>query len=104
VALGIVVDDTVHVLEDYRERARRPGDRRATILAVARAQSRPIVVISAVLSVGFSTLGLSRFVTLVQFGLLSVFVLVVAMVGELLLTPLILTLMPSLEREQAPAT
>jgi hypothetical protein len=31
-------------------------------------------------------------------------VLVVAMLGELLLTPLILTLMPSMEREQAPAT
>jgi uncharacterized protein len=95
VALGIAVDDTVHVLEEYRRHARRYGEGRAAIVTAIRAQTRPIVYVSLILGAGFSVLALSNFLTLVQFGLFSALVMLVAMAAELIVTPAMLTLIPS---------
>ena len=92
VAIGIAVDDTVHFFEEYRER-RHHADTREAILQALSAQARPIVFVSVVLALGFSILALSNFKTLANFGLFSAFVMLIAMIAELMLSPVVMSVM-----------
>jgi CRP-like cAMP-binding protein len=53
-------------------------------------QFRPIVFVSVALACGFIMLVFSRFVPTVQLGFLSAFVMIAAMVSELVLSPILL--------------
>jgi len=90
IALGIAVDDTVHHVVTYWRELREHGERRVAMLNTMRAQSRPIVRISLALAGGFLVLAVSNFVPTRQFGILSALVMLVAMVGELVLTPIVM--------------
>jgi len=90
IALGIAVDDTVHHVVTYWRELREHRDRRVAMINTMRAQSRPIVRISLALAGGFLILAFSQFVPIRQFGILSAFVMVIAMVSELVLTPIVM--------------
>jgi hypothetical protein len=90
VAIGIAVDDTVHHMITYARQLNRHHDQRVAMIETLRMQARPIVYVSLALAGGFLVLGFSSFVPTRYFGVLSAFVMVVAMVGELVLTPLLM--------------
>ncbi len=92
VAIGIAVDDTIHVYEGYRRR-RAAGV--GTVLALGRTYAqagRAITLTTFVLGAQFLLLGTSAFVPTVEFGLLSAAGLVAALLFDLLLLPAILVL------------
>jgi predicted RND superfamily exporter protein len=88
VALGIAVDDTVHVLSAYEEEnARQPAG------AVARAIARvapAMFITSAAACVGFVALRLSDFLPIRWFGLLSALAIAVALLADAWLVPALL--------------
>lgn len=90
IAIGIAVDDTVHHMMTYRRQLDRYRDRRLAMLWTLQAQARPIVSISVALAAGFLVLVFSNFVPTVHFGVLSALVMLVAMVAELVLTPVLM--------------
>jgi hypothetical protein len=90
VAIGIAVDDTVHHMVTYARQLNRHHDQRIAMIETLRIQGRPIVYVSLALAGGFLILGFSSFVPTQLFGLLSAFVMVVAMVAELVLTPILM--------------
>jgi uncharacterized protein len=90
VAIGIAVDDTVHHMVTYARQLNLHHDQRVAMIETLRIQGRPIVYVSLALAGGFLVLGFSNFVPTRSFGLLSAFVLVVAMVAELVLTPILM--------------
>jgi predicted RND superfamily exporter protein len=90
IALGIAVDDTVHHVVTYWRQLREHRDRRVAMFNTMRAQGRPIIRISLALAGGFLILAFSQFVPIRQFGVLSAVVMVVAMVSELVLTPIVM--------------
>jgi hypothetical protein len=90
VAIGIAVDDTVHHMVTYARQLNRHHDQRIAMIETLRIQARPIVYVSLALAGGFLALGFSSFVPTQLFGLLSAFVMVVAMVAELVLTPILM--------------
>ncbi|MBI4589540.1 MAG: MMPL family transporter [Candidatus Rokubacteria bacterium] len=90
IAIGIAVDDTVHHMVRYSRELKRYRDRKAAMLATLRAEGRPILYVSMTLAAGFLVLAYSNFVPTYQFGLLSSLVMLVAMVGELVLTPILM--------------
>ena len=90
IALGIAVDDTVHHVVTYWRELREHGDRRVAVFNTMRAQSRPIIRVSLALAGSFLVLAFSQFVPIRQFGILSAFVMLVAMVSELVLTPIVM--------------
>jgi hypothetical protein len=55
-----------------------------------RSEIRPIISSSLALALSFAMLGISNYVPVIQFGLLSAEVMVVAIAGELLITPILL--------------
>ncbi len=92
IALGIAVDDTIHLLESYRRR-RRAGDGVAeavdhSLQTVGRAMMRT----SVVATIGFLVLCFSEFLPLLYFGLFTAVAMVAAMVADLVVLPALLLL------------
>lgn len=90
IALGIAVDDTVHLLAAY-QRARNSGlAADAATRESLRRVGRPIVVTSVMLCVGFAVITTSGFATLREFGTLTALTMALCLATDLLLTPALL--------------
>jgi len=98
ITLGIVVDDTVHLLHGF-QRARAEGMAPGAAIGEALARSgHALVFTSLVLSLGFATLALSEFRPTARFGELTAVTIALALAAELLLLPaLVHALAPGLE-------
>lgn len=96
VALGIAVDDTIHVLSEF-QRARREGALPQQAVADAMSHAGSAMIIATLTScIGFFSLVGSQFVPIAWFGLLSGIALLSALCVELLVTPALLL---SIERQ-----
>lgn len=91
IAIGIAVDDTVHHMMTYHRRLDLHRDPRRATIETLRAEARPIICVSLALAAGFLTLTASSFASTRQFGALSAFVMLLAMAGELMLGPLVMS-------------
>ena len=85
VAIGLAVDDTLHLLF-AAARARRAGrTRRGSLWRAQRSVGRAVVMSTAVLVGGLCCLALSVFVPTAEFGLYAAASSLIALVGDLLL-------------------
>ncbi len=91
IAIGIAVDDTIHLMTRYNKEMRLLQDQGKAIEACMRAEMRPVVSTSAALTLGFVFLGFSNFVPVIYFGILSAEVMIFAVIADLLLTPILLS-------------
>ena len=90
VAVGIAVDDTIHVYHGFRHRVRNGV---APVVALARTYreaGRAVIVTTIILSAQFLILVFSDFVPTRNFGLLTTVGLVSALLFDLLLLPALL--------------
>lgn len=96
VLLGLAVDDTIHFLSrQRRERREDPGaSEDQTLVRTFLAVGRAIGVTTVVLVVGFATVGLSNIPTNRMFAALSCLGLIGALVGDLVLLPALMRLVP----------
>lgn len=87
IALGLVVDDTIHLLTRLKaEVERAPGTRRALRRALT-AVGRPIIYTSVALSLGFLVLVFASFNSMIHFGVLSATVIALALAFDLVVLP-----------------
>jgi hypothetical protein len=91
VAIGIAVDDTVHNMVTYSRQLNEHHDQRIAVIRTMAIQGRPIVFISLALAAGFGVLAFSQFVPTVHLAFLSAFVMIAAMVSELVLAPILMS-------------
>ncbi|MFO8005758.1 efflux RND transporter permease subunit [Thioalkalivibrio sp.] len=90
VAIGIAVDDTIHILHNYRER-RGSGSPVAWALARSfRRSGRAITATTLVLVAQFLLLAVSDFQPTAAFGWLTAFGLIAALLFDLLVLPALL--------------
>jgi uncharacterized protein len=90
VCLGIAVDDTIHVLANYRrfrQDGQPPFDAMREVFAVS---GRPLLVTTTILVLSFGAFLTGDFIPNVYFGVLTALVLTVALVTDLVLLPVIL--------------
>lgn len=90
IALGICVDDTMHVMSRFHEELKRHDSRMDALVAMIRAEAVPIFATSIALAAGFAVFATSSFQPVVNFGLLSAMVILVALLASFVLTPLLL--------------
>jgi hydrophobe/amphiphile efflux-3 (HAE3) family protein len=90
IAIGIAVDDTVHHMVTYSRQLKEHHDQKIAMFNTMKAQGRPIIYVSLALAGGFFVLVFSNFVPTFYFGVLSALVMLVAMVGEMVLTPILM--------------
>ena len=99
IVVGIGVDDCIHYV--HRFLLEYPIDRnyRATVVRCHNSIGRAMYYTTVTIVVGFSMLTLSSFTPSIYFGLLTVMAMVAAVLGALLLLPLLLLLVKPLGPE-----
>ena len=90
IAIGIAVDDTIHFMVRYNEEMRILNNQAHAMESSIREETRPVVTTSIALALGFASLGFSNFVPLIYFGLLSAMVMILALISDMIITPMLL--------------
>ena len=96
IALGLVVDDTIHLLHRYREARLQGAFPERAVAAALSSAGRPVVVTSVALALGFAAFGAAPFRPTRDFGLLTAATATSALALDLLLLPALLLLPTSL--------
>lgn len=101
IVVGIGVDDCIHYV--HRFVSEFPVDRnyKATMYRCHNSIGRAMYYTTVTVVVGFSMLALSNFTPSIYFGLLTVLAMVAAVLGALLLLPLLIVLVKPLGLESA---
>ena len=87
IALGLVVDDSVHFLHRLRTHLAAGASLEAAIHSTVTGTGRPIITTSVVLAAGYSVLGLGSFNPNVHFGVVTAVVIVLALLCDLVMLP-----------------
>ena len=89
IALGIAVDDTIHFLSRLSEEAKtgRPIDE--VIERTLHGTGRALVLSTVILVAGFMVNAMSEFISIQQFGVLSSFTMVAALICDLFVLPVL---------------
>jgi predicted RND superfamily exporter protein len=90
IALGLAVDATIHYMARLNLELKNEDSQRQAVVRALRTVGRPIVYTTVGLCLGFAILGLSNFVPVQQFGLLTSLTLACAMACNVLVLPALL--------------
>lgn len=103
VAIGIAVDDTVHMTSRIRKEFRRCGNYEEAVSIGLLSVGRPVIITSVILSLSFLVYLASDMEVLASFGILLSMTIITALLADLFLLPaLVLTFRPfGEEREPA---
>jgi len=87
VALGLVVDDTIHFLSRLQREMKTGAPIREAIATAILGTGRPIIFTSVILTLGFAVLILASFNPVIHFGILCSVVIFLAVVFDLVVLP-----------------
>ncbi len=91
ITIGIAADDTIHLFSRYFKDRALMSDPFLTGKESIYEELIPILSTSLTLSLGFLTFAFAKFIPLLQFGVLSAYVLVLAVISDLYIGPWVLT-------------
>ncbi|RCK40565.1 hypothetical protein TH25_24505 [Thalassospira profundimaris] len=91
IAIGIAIDDTIHLLSSYAQESRQTVDRLEAVRRTVSGQAIPAISTSVALTAGFIVLLWSNFTILAQFGGLSAIAMITALIADLVITPVLLS-------------
>jgi hypothetical protein len=89
-AIGIAIDDAVHVVNGFHEWRGSVGDNVAAIDRTLQRVLPPVVFTSVIVGIGFAVLGFSQFSFTRNLGLLISGIMVVCLLANALLLPVLL--------------
>jgi predicted RND superfamily exporter protein len=92
VAVGIAVDDTIHIYHGFIHRVRRGIQPVTALVRTYRQAGRAVMTTTVILCAQFLVLTLSQFVPTTHFGMLTTIGLLAALLFDLLLLPALLIL------------
>jgi predicted RND superfamily exporter protein len=92
IALGLVVDDSLHFIYSYRRFWMQSGDSGDAVRQTLQTSGRALLITSVVLACGFFSLMNATLLYLVQFGLLLGLIILLALLADFLVLPAILVL------------
>ncbi len=91
IALGIAVDDTIHLFATFRDLLARGMDRQEAAVEAARHCGKPVIYTSVAMSLGFLVLCLSDFGMLSSVGFLAGVTMLVCVASDLFMSVAIIT-------------
>jgi len=92
IAIGLVVDDTMHFIHHFRRHFVRNGDVRESVRLSLLSAGRAMLITSLVLAGGFLTLTMAELPNLSRFGILLTITLVLALLADFVLAPALMVL------------
>lgn len=90
IAVGIAIDDTIHLLSRYNMECRTEPDHMLAVRRAVQEQAVPVISTSLALAAGFGILYISSFNIVAQFGVLAALTILCAMLTDLLISPILL--------------
>jgi predicted RND superfamily exporter protein len=100
IVVGIGVDDCIHYVHRFIKEFEVDRNYRATMFRCHNSIGRAMYYTTVTVVIGFSMLTLSSFTPSIYFGLLTVMAMVAAVLGALLLLPLLIVLVKPLGPEE----
>jgi predicted RND superfamily exporter protein len=91
IAIGIAVDDTIHFMTRYHVEMKRLQCQDEAMRVCIRSEIQPAFSTSLALGLGFLVVCFSSFVPVINFGALSAMVMLFAFLGDMFLTPILLS-------------
>jgi len=91
IAIGIAVDDTIHFMTRYHKEMKQLQCQSSAMEICIRSEIKPVFSTSVALALGFSVVCLSSFIPVINFGFLSALVMVFALLGDMFITPILLS-------------
>ncbi len=91
IAIGIAVDDTIHFMTRYHKEMKQLQCQSAAMEICIRSEIKPVFSTSIALALGFSVVCMSSFIPVINFGFLSALVMLFALLGDMFLTPILLS-------------
>ncbi len=92
IAIGLVVDDTVHFMYNFQRYYNQTGNARTAIQETLLGTGRAMLITSLVLSTGFFVLMAATLNHLVRFGLFTGITILLALLADFLLAPALMVL------------
>lgn len=92
IAIGLAVDDTIHFMHNYRRYYDRTGDPVEAVRLTLISTGRAMLVTTVVLAIGFFVLGFSKLNNIHNFGILTGFTIIMALLADYLLAPALMVL------------
>jgi len=92
IALGLAVDDTIHMVHGYARNLSHTGDVGLALHQTMETSGRALMFTSLVLCAGFSVFLLSELNNLILFGGLTTMAIGFALIADIVLTPALLSL------------
>lgn len=99
IAIGLAVDDTIHVLHQFDRYHKQTGSTREAVLLTFQTTGRALLITTIVLAMGFFVFMFATMHNLINFGFLTGFTILVALVADFLLLPALLTVITDDKRE-----
>ena len=90
--MGLAVDDTIHFMHNFRRYYELGGDPIEAVRQTLDTTGRAMLVTSIVLSLGFFIFAFATMSNLVNFGLLTAFTIIMALVADYFLAPALMVL------------
>src|SRR5690606_32730578 len=103
IAIGIAVDDTIHVLTRFRAEFRRLGNYNEAMAATLLGVGQALIISSTILVVAFLVFLISDTTVFASFGVLLAATILSALVADLYLLPVLLTVFKPFGPEFVPA-
>ncbi len=91
ITIGIAADDTIHLFSRYLIDESKSHNPIESATMTIEEEVIPIITTSLSLAFSYMTFGLSSFIPLIEFGALSAYVLVLAVISDLYIGPAILS-------------
>jgi predicted RND superfamily exporter protein len=94
IALGLAVDDTIHIMDRLSTEKRRAADQEQALIDTLSSVGKPALYYSLLLCLSFLSFCLSVFVPIQEFGLLSAITIIVGLAAEVVFLPALLAASP----------
>jgi predicted RND superfamily exporter protein len=92
IAIGLAVDDTIHFMHNFRRYYEQTGDPKIAVHKTLQTTGRAMLVTTIVLSIGFFVFTFASMRNLFNFGILTAFTIVMALVADYFLAPALMVL------------
>ena len=92
IAIGLAVDDTIHFMHNFRRYYDRGGDPVAAVHETLQTAGRAMLVTTVVLSIGFFIFSFATMSNVRNFGMLTGFTIIMALLADYLLAPALMVL------------
>lgn len=90
IAIGIVVDDTIHFFSHFRDELAVTGDRRTAAMNALTRVGKALCFTTSILAAGFAIFLFARLGILASYGILSGTAVIAALAGDLFIGPVLL--------------